>query len=124
MGAVDTEGSFSDWGPDPAAHADKLTTAFPSGASLYYYAGTDTAQPDRYNTTLNSDLYLPYVSAVTQGTKADCDKVTSANFTEAAQERNIEAGVLVHDAGFARALRSQFEALVSAGDLRRVPGLG
>lgn len=50
--------------------------------------------------------------------------VTSANFTEAAQERNIEAGVLVHDAGFARALRSQFEALVSAGDLRRVPGLG
>jgi phosphatidylserine/phosphatidylglycerophosphate/cardiolipin synthase-like enzyme len=50
--------------------------------------------------------------------------VTSANFTEAAQERNIEAGTLVHDAAFARALRAQFEALVDAGALRRVPGLG
>jgi hypothetical protein len=50
--------------------------------------------------------------------------VTSANFTEAAQERNIEAGTLVHDATFARGLRAQFEALVQAGELRRVPGLG
>lgn len=50
--------------------------------------------------------------------------VTSANFTEAAQARNIEAGTLVHDAAFARALRGQFEALVNAGELRRVPGLG
>ncbi len=50
--------------------------------------------------------------------------VTSANFTEAAQERNIEAGALVHEASFARALRAQFEALVTAGELRRVPGLG
>ncbi len=50
--------------------------------------------------------------------------VTSANFTEAAQERNIEAGVLVHSAAFARALRGQFEALVGAGALQRVPGLG
>jgi phosphatidylserine/phosphatidylglycerophosphate/cardiolipin synthase-like enzyme len=50
--------------------------------------------------------------------------VTSANFTEAAQERNIEAGVLIEDADFARALRSQFETLVAAGMLRRVPGVG
>ncbi len=50
--------------------------------------------------------------------------VTSANFTEAAQERNIEAGTPVHEAGFARALRAQFEALVNTGELRRVPGLG
>jgi phosphatidylserine/phosphatidylglycerophosphate/cardiolipin synthase-like enzyme len=50
--------------------------------------------------------------------------VTSANFTQAAQERNIEAGTLVHDATFARGLRAQFEALVHAGELRRVPGLG
>jgi len=50
--------------------------------------------------------------------------VTSANFTEAAQERNIEVGVLVRDAHLARALRGQFETLVVAGQLRRVPGLG
>lgn len=50
--------------------------------------------------------------------------VTSANFTEAAQERNIEAGVLIDDERFARALRAQFETLVIAGELKRVPGLG
>ena len=50
--------------------------------------------------------------------------VTSANFTEAAQTRNIEAGALVHDAVFAQALRAQFEALVDAGELLRVPGFG
>jgi phosphatidylserine/phosphatidylglycerophosphate/cardiolipin synthase-like enzyme len=49
--------------------------------------------------------------------------VTSANFTEAAQERNIETGVLVNDRAFACALRDQFEALVTTGELRRVPGL-
>lgn len=47
--------------------------------------------------------------------------VSSANFTEAAQLRNIEAGVLVENPAFARALRDQFEGLVGAGLLRRVP---
>jgi phosphatidylserine/phosphatidylglycerophosphate/cardiolipin synthase-like enzyme len=36
--------------------------------------------------------------------------VTSANFTEAAQARNIEAGVLVVDSVFAKSLVRQFEA--------------
>lgn len=49
--------------------------------------------------------------------------VSSANFTEAAQERNIEAGVLVNDPAFARGLRDQFESLVEARLLLRVPGL-
>lgn len=47
--------------------------------------------------------------------------VTSANFTEAAQERNIEAGVLVEDESLAAALRAQFESLVGAGLLLRLP---
>jgi phosphatidylserine/phosphatidylglycerophosphate/cardiolipin synthase-like enzyme len=50
--------------------------------------------------------------------------VTSANFTEAAQERNIEAGVLITDPIFARSLRAQFETLVARGMLKSVPGLG
>jgi hypothetical protein len=50
--------------------------------------------------------------------------VTSANFTEAAQERNLEAGVLVESPSFAAALRTQFDVLVAAGYLLRVPGLG
>ncbi len=79
---IDTEGSFKAWGPDPAVHADKLGGMFPAGSVLYYYTGTDTAQPDRYNTTLNNDLYVPYSSAVANGSKAECDKVSSSNFAQ------------------------------------------
>jgi phosphatidylserine/phosphatidylglycerophosphate/cardiolipin synthase-like enzyme len=49
--------------------------------------------------------------------------VTSANLTEAAQERNIEAGVLIRDPVFSKALRDQFETLVSKALLKRVPGI-
>lgn len=49
--------------------------------------------------------------------------VTSANFTAAGHERNIEVGALIRDAGFAAALRAQFDSLVDAGLLQRVPGL-
>ncbi|MBK7906926.1 MAG: hypothetical protein IPJ78_10230 [Gemmatimonadetes bacterium] len=41
-----------------------------------------------------------------------CALVTSANLTEAAQYRNIEAGVLVNDHLFARQLRQQFRGLL------------
>ena len=43
--------------------------------------------------------------------------ITSANLTEAAQERNVEAGVLIDDAAFARGVVGQFERLVEAGVL-------
>lgn len=49
--------------------------------------------------------------------------MTSANFTEAAHERNIEAGAVITDTILARALRAQFDTLVDHGVLRRVPGL-
>ncbi len=49
--------------------------------------------------------------------------VTSANFTEAAQDRNIEAGLLLDDPHLARTLRAQFDSLIDAGGLKplRVP---
>ncbi len=47
--------------------------------------------------------------------------VTSANFTEAAMDRNIEAGVLVDDSGFASRLRAQFDALEQGGQVRSLP---
>jgi phosphatidylserine/phosphatidylglycerophosphate/cardiolipin synthase-like enzyme len=47
--------------------------------------------------------------------------ITSANFTEAAQQRNIEAGVLLSIPGIALALCSQFENLVSRGILKPLP---
>jgi len=44
--------------------------------------------------------------------------VTSANFTEAAQERNIEAGVVVRSARFAGCLAEHFDSLAESGLLR------
>jgi hypothetical protein len=46
--------------------------------------------------------------------------VTSANFTEAAHSRNIEAGILVRDPQLARSLISQFEGLVGSGALVKI----
>ncbi|MEI6607253.1 MAG: DISARM system phospholipase D-like protein DrmC [Verrucomicrobiota bacterium] len=44
--------------------------------------------------------------------------VTSANFTEAAQNRNIEAGVIVRQTHQVGVLRSYFEGLIDTGGLR------
>ena len=44
--------------------------------------------------------------------------VSSANFTEAAQERNIEVGLLVRVPAIAEALARHFEALIEAGVLK------
>lgn len=44
--------------------------------------------------------------------------VTSANFTLAAQEKNIEAGVLVRDSGFVGRLACHFDALIAEGLLQ------
>jgi phosphatidylserine/phosphatidylglycerophosphate/cardiolipin synthase-like enzyme len=41
--------------------------------------------------------------------------VSSANFTARAQDRNIEAGVLLHDAAFARQLERQWMSLIEGG---------
>jgi phosphatidylserine/phosphatidylglycerophosphate/cardiolipin synthase-like enzyme len=46
--------------------------------------------------------------------------VTSANFTEAAHERNIETGVLIDSASFATSLRIQFDSLVEHGIVARL----
>lgn len=47
--------------------------------------------------------------------------VTSANFTEAAQTRNIEVGTLVRSETFSRSLVNHFESLVTTGDLVSIP---
>jgi PLD-like domain len=49
--------------------------------------------------------------------------ITSANFTEAAMDRNIEVGVLIDDPGFSARLRAQFDALEISGQVKVVPGL-
>jgi phosphatidylserine/phosphatidylglycerophosphate/cardiolipin synthase-like enzyme len=49
--------------------------------------------------------------------------ISSANFTEAAQIRNIEVGVIVRSAAFAQQLANYFIALADRRALERVPGL-
>lgn len=46
--------------------------------------------------------------------------VTSANFTQAAQERNIEAGVVIRSQRFAARLADHFGALADTGELVRM----
>ncbi len=41
--------------------------------------------------------------------------VTSANLSVAAEERNLEAGVIIHDASFASKMRQRFDGLRAAG---------
>jgi phosphatidylserine/phosphatidylglycerophosphate/cardiolipin synthase-like enzyme len=47
--------------------------------------------------------------------------VSSANFTEAAQTRNIEAGVLIRSSAFARRLSEHFQILASTSTVKRIP---
>jgi phosphatidylserine/phosphatidylglycerophosphate/cardiolipin synthase-like enzyme len=50
--------------------------------------------------------------------------VTSANFTEAAQTRNIEVGALIRCARFATRLAEHFETLVDGGQLKALDVFG
>ena len=47
--------------------------------------------------------------------------VSSANFTEAAQTKNIEVGILLRSSAFARRLAEHFEILASAHAVKPVP---
>lgn len=47
--------------------------------------------------------------------------VTSANFTEAALDRNIELGVLVRDSAMAASIKAHFKGLAETGLLRLLP---
>lgn len=53
----------------------------------------------------------------------DASFVTSANFTEWAHQRNVEAGVLVRSRSFNAQLRQQFDSLVGARLVLRLPGV-
>jgi len=50
--------------------------------------------------------------------------VSSANFTEAAQERNIEIGVSIQSRRIASELSRHFASLVANGLLKLLPGIG
>lgn len=47
--------------------------------------------------------------------------ITSANFTQPAQWRNVEVGIVVEGASLAQSLSAQLGNLVQNGSLREVP---
>jgi phosphatidylserine/phosphatidylglycerophosphate/cardiolipin synthase-like enzyme len=47
--------------------------------------------------------------------------ISSANFTEAAQNRNIELGLLVHSEPLAARITNHFDTLTAAGFLKPIP---
>jgi len=46
--------------------------------------------------------------------------ISSANFTEAAQERNLEVGVLIHSVSLASRLAGSFDSLLAEGKLQSI----
>ena len=86
------------WAPKPDVYYDPRSLAMDDGARANWHAKCVVVDDERAF-------------------------VTSANFTEWAQQRNVEAGVLVHRPAFARDVRQQFDSLVASSQVRRVPGL-
>ncbi len=85
---------------------------WPDGARMpAIYYDPESMNPGRERTTLHAKcVVVDHRWAL----------VTSANFTEAAQERNIEAGVLLDHPGIAGALAARFRMLRESGRLRRM----
>ena len=98
------------WSPQGAAHAihdawHAFAAQWPSGArrpALFY--DDRSVKGDGHK---RASMHAKFVVA-------DDERafVTSANFTEAAQERNVEAGVLIEQPAFARALRQHVDTLI------------
>jgi phosphatidylserine/phosphatidylglycerophosphate/cardiolipin synthase-like enzyme len=79
--------------------------------SLYYDPRSLETDP-----TKRASLHAKCV--VIDGQKAF---ISSANFTEAAQTRNIEVGVLVHSVALATRLAEHFQKLAMTGVLKPIP---
>jgi len=109
-------------GDDGAAverFADNFRRRWPTGAPLpeaFYYPPTTRADAHgRPEASLHAKCVV---------VDAEHMPVTSANFSEAAQTRNIEVGIRLRDAVRAGLLRKHFEDLVTAGVLRSIPWPG
>ena len=99
--------------------AEQFRRSWPSGHRLpevFYYPATT-----RKNNIGRSEAAL-HAKCVVVDTEQMF--VSSANFSEAAQTRNIEVGVRLRDAVRAQLLRKHFEDLVTRGVLHKVPTLG
>jgi phosphatidylserine/phosphatidylglycerophosphate/cardiolipin synthase-like enzyme len=83
-----------------------------------------TPKPELYYDPRTASPGPPWASLHAKCIVVDDERslITSANFTDRGQTRNIEAGVLIEDAAFAAELAGQWRQLVSEGLVRRYAG--
>jgi phosphatidylserine/phosphatidylglycerophosphate/cardiolipin synthase-like enzyme len=83
-----------------------------------------TPKPELYYDPRTASPGPPWASLHAKCIVVDDERslITSANFTDRGQTRNIEAGVLIEDAAFAAELAGQWRQLVSEGLVRRYNG--
>jgi len=77
-------------------------------------------KPELYYDPRTADPYS-YASLHAKCLIVDCERslITSANFTDRGQSRNIEVGVLIHDKGYAEGLERQWGNLIDSKDVVR-----
>ncbi len=113
---------------DIEGHAPNATaaTAF-ANASIHSFLDEDwpfgPPHPAVYYDPKSAVAGPPWVSLHAKCVVVDDSRafVTSANFTDRGQTRNLEVGVLIEDRTFAEKLAGQWRALVARGLVRRAP---
>lgn len=107
---------------DTAAGADTFATAFIDRFLREVWTFGEP-KPDIYYDPRTASPGPPWASLHAKCIVVDDERalITSANFTDRGQTRNIEAGVLIEGAAFARELAGQWRQLVSE---RLVRGYG
>lgn len=93
--------------------ADKLRKAWPGPSRPFLYYDPRSLATGEDRATWHAKVVV---------IDEETSFVTSANFTQWAQERNVEAGVLIRNGAFARQLRQQFDSLVQSRAVLEVPG--
>jgi phosphatidylserine/phosphatidylglycerophosphate/cardiolipin synthase-like enzyme len=105
------------------ARADAFATAFIDRFLREVWTFGEP-KPDIYYDPRTASPGPPWASLHAKCVVVDDERalITSANFTDRGQTRNIEAGVLVEGAAFAGELAGQWRQLVSEGLLRKYEG--
>jgi phosphatidylserine/phosphatidylglycerophosphate/cardiolipin synthase-like enzyme len=108
---------------ETAAGADAFATAFIDRFLRKVWTFGEP-KPDVYYDPRTAVPGPPWASLHAKCIAVDDERalITSANFTDRGQTRNIEAGVLVEGAAFAGELAGQWRQLVSEGLVRKYEG--